>query len=80
MYAPFLLSSVLGNLESEEEVPPKLNELYNDICTIIVEYTVFLEMFTMFLSNVKEVKRFLFFECSREGTTRIYWCDYDGCF
>lgn len=44
-----------GTLETNEEVPPKLNELYNDVCTIIVEYTVFLEMFTAFLNNVKEV-------------------------
>lgn len=44
-----------GTLETNEQVPPKLNELYNDICTIIVEYTVFLEMFTAFLNNVKEV-------------------------
>ncbi len=47
---------IAGALDNNEEVPPKLNELHNSICNIIVEYTMFLEMFTAFLKNVKEVR------------------------
>lgn len=44
-----------GNLENNEEVPPKLNELHDSICSIIVEYSILVDMFASFLKNVKQV-------------------------
>lgn len=50
-----LYFDITGTLENNEEVPPKLQELHDNVCSIILEYTVFLDIFVSFLKNVKRV-------------------------
>ena len=54
------VSCSAGALDNDVEVPPKLQELHDSVCNIIIEYTVFLEVLASFLKNVREV-RFVFF-------------------
>ena len=46
------------------EVPPKLQELHDSVCNIIVEYTIFLEVLASFLKSIKEVNRSTLVELS----------------
>lgn len=51
-----LMYSFAGALDNNVEVPPKLQELHDSVCNIIVEYTIFLEVLASFLKRIKEVR------------------------